>query len=143
VRIDETGETTTSTPESRRRNGGDVEAFRGTEFLAVQPFSDDHPLLESIGATPEQCSAVDAYWKIYGDVIFLQVSTAAHFSGMQVGTHARWSGRDGHVNLHVVVDSATITRAIFEAEMSRLIDRGMAGRALGRGRGLGETLTPI
>jgi hypothetical protein len=128
--------------ESRRRNGGDVEAFRGTEFLAIQPFSDDNALLESIGAEPEQCIKVDAYWKIYGDVIFLEVSTAAYVFGRPIGAYARWS-RNGHVNLQVVVDSPTITRAVFEAEMSRLIDRGMVGRALGRGRALGDSLNPI
>jgi hypothetical protein len=109
----------------------------------VHLFADDHSLLERYGVKPEQCLKVDAYWKIYGDVVFLQVSTTASFAGRRAGTYARWSGPGGHVNLHVVVDSPTITRALFAAEMSRLVDGGMVGRAIGRGRALGDSLKPI
>jgi hypothetical protein len=128
--------------ESRHRHG-DALIFAGSPYVTVHPFADDHGLLQKIGWPPEKCIGVDGWWKIHGDVVFLQVSTTARFPSQPVGRYARWNGPDGPVNLHVVVDSPTIPRTLFEAAMQQLVDSGAVARAVARGRALGESLARI
>jgi hypothetical protein len=125
-----------------RRTDDSVLAFRNSEYILVHPFADDHALLAQIGGSSDQCCKVDAYWRIYDDVVFLEVSSAT-VGSRRPGRYGRWSPSQNKLNLQVTVEAATITRALFEAELARLVDKGVVGRALARGRRLGASLVPV
>jgi hypothetical protein len=128
----------------RSRCADDVEVLRlrDSEYIPIHPFADDQALLERIGWQSEKCISVDAYWRVTDDVVFLQMSTKGS-SGRAVGRYARWREGEGGVNLSVVVDAPTISRAVFEAEMTRLLDDGVVEGALHRGRSLGNSLVAV
>jgi hypothetical protein len=126
---------------SRCRWEVEVLTFRDSEYVTVHPFADDAPLLKRIGWHAEGCIGVDAYWKIRGDVVFLEVSTRG-LSPRPAGRYARWSAHDS-VNVQVVVDAPMITRAVFEATLANLVDSGAVARLIARGRALGHSLVPV
>jgi hypothetical protein len=127
---------------SRRGDVGDILRFRDSEYIPLHPFADDDALLERIGWQSENCTTVAAYWKIYEDVVLIEVTTHAT-EPSPVGRYARWRAPRGGVSLCVVVDAPAITRATFEDELAKLIDSGALGKAIGRGGFLGEALVPI
>ena len=132
--------------ESRRSDdpAGQVEDLRGTEFLAVHPFSDDKALLAAINWTPSKCNSVDAYWLAFGDVVFVQVHSATVEPARPVGRYVRWSGGERpHVNLVAVVQEKRITRAVFERELLAFLDGGSVAGAIKKGAKVGLKLKPV
>jgi hypothetical protein len=91
---------------------------RGWQYIPVHPMADEARLLESLGMTPEDCTAVDCYWAARTDVVFLQIVTRDRVAG-NPGLYARRSEKRPYmVYLSAVVDQKYITRAVVEAVMS-------------------------
>lgn len=91
---------------------------RGWRYVPVHPFADEADVLERIGAKPEECKKVDAYWLCGRDVYFLQV----YANGNEPDTYSyRWSeGKLSMFNLVAKLTGALLTREMFEKAMEQL-----------------------
>ena len=99
-----------------------VHAASGTRYLPIHPFADEADLLARIGASPEGCRGVDAYWEIGGDVCFLEVWSAADRHGI----FARWSdGKLPMLHLAARVRGQTVTRPLFEQVIAKFVRAGV------------------
>ena len=96
---------------------------RNWRYIAVQPFADDHELLQQMDWPADRCRMVDAYWECDGDVYFLQVDGFGE--GMRApGLYYRWDGGTAYVaNLVAVVSPGPIVRGAFETIMSQLASK--------------------
>lgn len=83
------------------------------EHIPIHPCSDEVELLAKIGAPAERCTEVDCYWRVLGDVHFVQVMTHRH-GRREPGLYAR-SVHHGSwaLNFVAVVEAATVSRALF------------------------------
>jgi hypothetical protein len=108
--------------ESRARYAPDdvlIHAGSGWRYIAIQPFADDHQLLERLHWPADRCRTVDAYWECAGDVYFLQLEGAG-VSLRTPGLYYRRGGEDAYAaNLVAVVEPGPIVRRAFEAVMNR------------------------
>jgi hypothetical protein len=97
----------------------------GGEIVTIHPLADEQELLSRLGIRPEECRSVDGYWRVGGDVVFLQVSTADVAGVRSPGLYARIATYPPrHVNLVVVVDVPYITRAVLEKAADDLLRVG-------------------
>ncbi len=129
--------------DSRVSAGAEVAALGRTEYVAIHPFADEVGLLAELSLSAAECPAVDAYWRVLNDVVFVQVVSAERELQRSVGCHARWDPRGQQVVLRIVVEAMPITRGAFEAELKSLLQHGRIGRILGRGPELGSTLKHV
>ena len=107
----------------------------GGEIVTIHPMADESELLASLGLSPSDCIAVDAYWLVGGDVVFLQLHTATSDLHHAAGLYARLATYPPkHVNLAVVVEVDEITSDVLEREAEKLCkvgwDRSQLGNAL-------------
>jgi hypothetical protein len=97
----------------------------GGEIVTIHPLADEHDLLSTLDIRPEECIAVDGYWSIGGDVVFLQLVTANQTSFREPGLYARLATYPPrHVNLVAVVDVPLITRDVLEQAARDLLRVG-------------------
>ena len=129
--------------DARTAAGAEITAFLETEYIAVHPFADDDLLLQRLSWPAEQCFAVDAYWRVLGDVVFVQVSSSARGGwNKPIGRYVRRDSRSQYVDLVAIVATNTITQAVFENELSAFLEQGVLVRALKQGAKLGPNLVP-
>jgi hypothetical protein len=79
-------------------------------------------LLRKLGLAPKDCWAVDCYWRVGDDVVFLETSTPSS-PGWPPGLWAR--RRNGMLYLTAVVDEPCIDRKIIERIMKRFEKVGL------------------
>jgi len=120
--------------------GSEVAEFLGTQYLAVQPFADETALLEKISWSADRCIRVDAYWRVLGDVVFVEMVSAANDKHRVAGTYVRSS--EG-LNLVFVMASATITRTMFEHELGAIMRDDVLEKLLESADALGPFLVPL
>ncbi len=110
----------------------------GGEIVTIHPMADEDKLLADLEMNPFECFAVDGYWAVDGDVVFLQLHAASMDTHRAPGLYAQLATHPPkHVNLLVVVKSDTITSKMLERETARLKQVGWD-----RSR-LGDTLVPL
>jgi hypothetical protein len=114
----------------------------GTQYVAVHPFSDDTETLSRISWESSQCKSVDAYWLVGADVLFVQVESAA-LSRRAVGQYIRRNATSGYVNCVAVVSAGLVTRAIFEEQLTWLLNAGVVARVLQRQEKLRSVLVDV
>lgn len=114
---------------------------RGWAYIPIQPFADEQENLTRLDITPDDCWSVDAYWCTEEDVYFIQVwANRLNASTNDPGLFCRWSnGEPAFLNLVARVSDRYVTRAKFEALMSRLHDL-ISSELEGYGPSLGSTL---
>lgn len=104
----------------------------GGQVVTIHPMADEKELLASLEMSPSDCIAVDAYWAVDGDVVFLQLNTAATNSRHAPGLYARLATYPPkHVNLAVVVEGSKITSEVLEGEVEKLSRVGWDRSQLG------------
>lgn len=104
----------------------------GGQIVTIHPLADELDILSKLNLRPEQCTSVDGYWSIGGDVVFLQVNTAIADSFREPGLYARLAPHPPrYVNLVVVVDEPYITRAMLENAAREFLRLGWDEAALG------------
>lgn len=82
------------------------------EHIPIHPCSDEVELLAKIGALAERCTEVDCYWRVLGDVHFVQVMTYGN-GPREPGLYARSvHHRSWALNFVAVVEEATVSRAL-------------------------------
>ena len=107
----------------------------GGQVVTIHPMADEKELLASLEMSPSDCIAVDTYWAVDGDVVFLQLHTAESHSRHASGLYARVATYPPkHVNLVVVVEGNEITSEVLEEGAEKLRragwDRSQLGDAL-------------
>jgi hypothetical protein len=92
----------------------------GWEYLAVHPMSDDVELLARLRIKPDECVAVDCYWLVDDDVVFLQVYSKQFLDNRQPGLYAqlRYKNIPG-LNLSAYLNEPMISRTKVEEVMLR------------------------
>ena len=116
---------------------------RNWEYIPCQPMAGDTELLEQLGMKPEDCKAVDCYWHVGDDVVYLQVKAPRHDFRRPTGMYARWAGQDLPM-LHVVavVERDPVDREVVEEVMAKMAAIGLESEILSK-RHLGSKLTRI
>ncbi|MFK8000003.1 MAG: hypothetical protein AB8H86_10410 [Polyangiales bacterium] len=103
------------------------------EYIAVHPCSDEVELLAKLGIGPESCTKVDCYWRVLGDVHFVQVMTQADETSLnpklyaRVINHGSWA-----LNIVVTVEKGPISCALLKDALAGALGlvRSMSGRSL-------------
>lgn len=109
----------------------------GGQVVTIHPMADEKELLASLEMSPSDCIAVDAYWAVDGDVVFLQLHTAKSNSHRASGFYARVAKYPPkYVNLFVVVEGNEITSEVLEG--AEKLKRAGWDRSQ-----LGDTLVPL
>lgn len=94
----------------------------GWRYIPIHPFADELEILERLVISPADCVAVDAYWEIEGDVVFLETMCerdATRPKGIYVRT-----GKDAGTVAHAILPLLSITHAEFEDTMTALFEAG-------------------
>jgi len=60
------------------------------EYIAVQPMANETQILRQLGMSPSDCIAVDCYWCVDDDVVFLQLRSQVYLKERPVGLYAQW-----------------------------------------------------
>lgn len=126
--------------DARIAAGAEATPLEQTQYIAIHPFADDVDLLAELSWSADRCLAVDAYWLVLGDVIFIQVASTEEEPQRSIGRYGRWDSNNQQVVLRLIVGCNTITRSVFEDELKALLVHGTIGRVLSRGKELGATL---
>lgn len=104
----------------------------GGQVVTIHPMADEKELLANLEMSPSDCIAVDAYWAVDGDVVFLQLHTAESNSLRAPGLYARLATYPPkHVNLVVVVEGNEITSEVLEGGAKKLSRAGWDRSQLG------------
>jgi hypothetical protein len=108
------------------------EVTEGGEVLLIHPLADEHDVLQQLKMTPENCVAVDGYWAVRGDVVFLQVNGRVFDDCNEPGLYARIAGSQlGHVNLVAVVEEKFVTSDVLNRVTREFLSRGWERSKLG------------
>ncbi len=116
-------------------------------YIEVHPFSDDVDALAELSWSADRCRAVDLYWKVNQDVVFVQFWTRTGPWDRSPGYYARLRGA-GPTELIVGVVTANTLVGRVEAEVAL---RALAGAGLSELSqaelstkfGVGLELTPL
>jgi hypothetical protein len=88
-------------------------------FVTVHPMSDEQSLLDQLALPPQSCIAVDLYWQLGDDVVFVQFSSSSYPSPRPVGTYVR-CGAGGYLNVVIVVPDQSISSVRVIGELTAI-----------------------
>jgi hypothetical protein len=86
------------------------------EYILIHPMADEHKLLHQLQIKPDDCTYVDAYWKVNKDVFFLSVCSGAithSVPGLYISL-SKSKGAPFWINLFAIVPERAICSAVFE-----------------------------
>ena len=116
---------------------------RGWEYITIHPMSNEIALLKRLGLSQSDCTKVDCYWYVNGDVVFLQVRSQKDSKHHPPGLYVRWSdGQPPMLNLVAVVKHAAISQRVVEEAMAEFSSIGFDDPCLSM-RQLQDRLTPV
>ena len=95
---------------------------RDWRYIPIHPFADEPSILDRLDLTPADCMSADAYWEIDGDIVFLEIISAAQ-TNREKGLYCRTRTEGGNVAFAVLTDDS-VTRSEFERVMARFYDSG-------------------
>ena len=114
----------------------------GTRYIAIHGCADDAESDHPSFAGSENCVESDAYWEVFGDVVFVQVMSASEMP-LPVGTYVRRNEYSDYFNVVVVVPESTITQAVFERQLAGILEEGKIGMELIRRSDVGAVLVAV
>lgn len=115
---------------SRVSSGGRKLQSKG-EIVCVHPLADETDLLDKLGITPADCTSVDGYWAVDGDVVFLQVNSTSADPIREPGFYGRIASYPPHhINLVVVTEVPQITGDVLEQAVRGLLSVGWRRKEL-------------
>ena len=98
---------------------------RGWPYIPIHPFADESADLSRLRVSPPECSSIDAWCKLNGDVTLLQMSVVGGGWSQGAGLYARQTDGDLRwVYLAAITDRESVTRILFERAMSRFVALG-------------------
>ena len=117
------------------------------DYIEVHPFSDDVDALRELDWSAERCRAVDCYWKIDRDVLFVQFWSRSGPGERGPGYYARVDEtRPTYLVVGVVLPRPQVSRVQAEAALKELAVGGlttMSQREFAIQFGLDAGLKPI
>ena len=97
-------------------------AVVSSDYVAVHPFGDDRRTLQGLRVGPSQCKAVDLYWRIGDDVVFVQVEAVAPASSGPRGAFVRWNNwSPPTLVLRLVMEAPFVRRRAVEEMLRSLL----------------------
>jgi hypothetical protein len=90
------------------------------EYIEVHPLADDARTLRRLKMTPKECFSVDLYWRVNGDVFFVQLKREGLLPGEPVGRSIRLAP-SGYVNFVIVVPEGAIDSVVVERELRAIV----------------------
>jgi hypothetical protein len=97
---------------------GSPQASSLFHYVTIHPLADEPALLNRLGVKPENCVAVDCYWALGDEVLFVSV-LASHDSETFASFH-RKDGSPVERRLHVVTHQVPLTTRTVETILTQL-----------------------
>jgi hypothetical protein len=93
----------------------------GWEYINVHPMADETEVLRKLCLQPDDCKAVDCYWHVGSDVVFLQVYSRMYLQDREPALYAhRWPAHDARgLTLLAYLNEPYISRETVERVMQR------------------------
>jgi hypothetical protein len=90
------------------------------EYVEVHPLADDVRTLRRLKMTPKECFSVDLYWRVNGDVFFVQLKREGLLPGEPAGRYVRLAP-SGYVNFVIEVPEHAIDSVVVERELRAIV----------------------
>ena len=99
--------------------------FKGYEYVAVHPMSDEQQILDELGMQPTDCIKVDLYWRVENLVFFLQINSIKFTNNGKIGLFARWETKNSRVYLEANLEVLSISKSVVEIVMDNFLSNGL------------------
>ncbi len=111
------------------------------EYIPIHPMANQTELLRELGIEPANCVAVDSYWYVDGDVVFLQIYSKIYLQERCPGLYAQWSTKTiPQLYLSAYLNDEAISQQIVESVMFEFYKFGLSSKPFLR-RNLEDKLT--